>query len=94
MTIRKTKIVCSLGPASASDDVVRGLLLAGMNVARLNFSHGTHETHRASIERVRRISRELDTPAAILLDTKGPEIRTGMVADDGKAAFNTGDAVV
>lgn len=83
-----------MGPASASDEVVRDLLCAGMNVARLNFSHGTHETHRASIERVRRISRELDVPAAILLDTKGPEIRTGMVADDGKAAFNTGDAVV
>jgi pyruvate kinase len=94
MINRKTKIVCSLGPASSSDDVVRDLLRAGMNVARLNFSHGTHETHRASIERVRRISSELGVFVAILLDTKGPEIRTGMVADDGKAAFNTGDAVI
>ena len=83
-----------MGPASSSDDVVRALLCAGMNVARLNFSHGTHETHRASIERVRRISRELGVSAAILLDTKGPEIRTGEVKDDGKVEFHKGDEVI
>ncbi|MDR0291100.1 MAG: pyruvate kinase [Treponema sp.] len=94
MTKRKTKIVCSLGPASSDDAVVRELILAGMNVARLNFSHGTHETHRAAIERVRRISQELRIPVAILLDTKGPEIRTGKVENEGKVTINKGDSVI
>ena len=93
MQIRKTKIVCSLGPASSTDAVVRELILAGMNVARLNFSHGSHESHSVSIERVRRISDELKTPVAILLDTKGPEIRTGMVENDGKVKISAGDSV-
>jgi len=93
MQNRKTKIVCSLGPSSFNDDVVRRLILAGMNVARLNFSHGSHETHQESIERVRRISRELNKYIAILLDTKGPEIRTGMVENDGKVTINKGDSV-
>jgi pyruvate kinase len=65
-----------------------------MNVARLNFSHGTHKTHEESIERVRRISNELGIPVAILLDLKGPEIRTGMVENDGKVTINEGDNVV
>jgi len=90
---RKTKIVCSLGPSSSSDEVVRELILSGMNVARVNFSHGTHETHGESIDRVRRISKELDIPVAILLDTKGPEIRSGMVENDGKVTINKGDLV-
>jgi len=94
MKNRKTKIVCSLGPASAEDSVVRGLMLAGMNVARLNFSHGNQDEHRASIERVRRVSDELGIPVAILLDTKGPEIRTGMVENGGEITINTGDQVV
>lgn len=94
MQSRKTKIVCSLGPASSDDAVVRGLILAGMNVARLNFSHGTHETHCSSIERVRRVSGELGIPVAILLDTKGPEIRTGMVENDGKVTIKEGESVV
>ena len=94
MQNRKTKIVCSLGPSSSEDSVVRALILAGMNVARLNFSHGTHETHRASIERVRRISADLGIPVAILLDTKGPEIRTGLVENEGTVKINKGDDVV
>ncbi|MDR0316711.1 MAG: pyruvate kinase [Treponema sp.] len=93
MQIRKTKIVCSLGPSSSDDSVVEELILAGMNVARLNFSHGSHETHRESIERVRRASEKLDVPVAILLDTKGPEIRSGMVENDGKVTINKGDIV-
>ncbi len=91
---RKTKIVCSLGPASSSDSVVRELILAGMNVARLNFSHGDQKSHLASIDQVRRISAELGTPVALLLDTKGPEIRTGMVENDGTVTINKGDDVV
>ena len=98
MQIRKTKIVCSLGPTSSSDAVIRSLILAGMNVARLNFSHGTHESHGALIESVRRVSGELGVSVAILLDTKGPEIRTGMVDDKGQelsstVTINKGDAV-
>ena len=93
MQIRKTKIVCSLGPASSTDDVVRKLILTGMNVARFNFSHGSHESHRVAIERVRRIADELRVPVAILLDTKGPEIRTGMVENDGTVTINAGDSV-
>jgi len=93
MQVRKTKIVCSLGPSSSTDAVVRELVRAGMNVARLNFSHGSHESHRVSIERVRRIAEELKTSVAILLDTKGPEIRTGMVENDGKVTINAGDSV-
>jgi len=94
MQNRRTKIICSLGPATSEDSVVRELILAGMNIARLNFSHGNHETHGASMERVRRISSELGIPVAILLDTKGPEIRTGMVENDGKVTINKGDDVV
>jgi len=94
MEIRKTKIVCSLGPSSFEDSVVRDLILAGMNVARINFSHDTHETHRKSMERVRRISAELGVSVAIMLDTKGPEIRTGMVENDGKITINKDDSVV
>ncbi len=73
---KRTKIVCTLGPATEDDDVLRDMLRAGMNVARLNFSHGTHEYHKANIERVRRIAAELNKNVAILTDTKGPEIRT------------------
>jgi pyruvate kinase len=94
MKYRKTKIVCSLGPSSFDDEVVRNLILAGMNVARLNFSHESHEKHKVSIDRVRRISSELKMPVAIMLDTKGPEIRTGMVENDGKITINKNDNVI
>lgn len=73
--LKKTKIVCTIGPASRDADTMREMLEAGMNVARLNFSHGTHEEHRKTIETFRRVRDEQDRPAAILLDTKGPEIR-------------------
>jgi pyruvate kinase len=83
----KTKIVCSIGPASSSDEVIRDMILAGMNVARFNFSHGTHESHKILMDKVKRISAELGKPVAIMLDTKGPEIRTGLVASpEGKAS--------
>jgi pyruvate kinase len=93
MQNRKTKIVCSLGPSSFSDEVVRELILAGMNIARVNFSHETHEAHKKSIDRVRRVSSELGVSVAIMLDTKGPEIRTGMVENNGKVTINKGDLV-
>ena len=75
--LKKTKIVCTLGPASRDEKVMEGMLRAGMNVARLNFSHGTHEEHRKTIETFRKVRDRLDIPAAVLLDTKGPEIRLG-----------------
>lgn len=77
MNHRKTKIVCTLGPATEDDAVLRELILSGMNVARLNFSHGTQEGHLNNIQRVRRMSEELNIPIAVMLDTKGPEIRLG-----------------
>lgn len=73
--MRRTKIVCTIGPASESEDMLRRLALAGMNVARFNFSHGTHEEHRVKFERLKKIRQELELPIAAMLDTKGPEIR-------------------
>lgn len=73
--MRRTKIVCTIGPTSQDEDILRKLMKAGMNVARFNFSHGDHEEHGAKLERIRSISRELDLPVAVLLDTRGPEIR-------------------
>ena len=91
---KKTKIVCTMGPATESDDVLRALIENGMNVARFNFSHGSHDYHRQMIERVRRISGELSIPVAIMLDTKGPEVRTGLLEDGKKVTVNTGDTIV
>lgn len=73
--MRKTKIICTIGPASESEEKLRELMLAGMNVARFNFSHGSHEEHKKKFDRVIKISNELGLPVATLLDTKGPEIR-------------------
>ena len=94
MSKKKTKIVCTMGPATESDEVVRQLILEGMNVARFNFSHGSHEYHRGNIARVRRISRELNIPVAIMLDTKGPEIRTGELVGHEPVELVTGNEVV
>ena len=79
--IKRTKIVCTLGPASQSEDVLRELILNGLNVCRFNFSHGSHEEHKGRIDMVKKVREELNRPIAILLDTKGPEIRTGNFAD-------------
>ena len=88
--LKKTKIVCTIGPASRDADTMREMLEAGMNVARLNFSHGTHEEHRKTIETFRRVRDEQDRPAAILLDTKGPEIRLGDF-ENGSEFLEEGD---
>ena len=79
--IKRTKIVCTLGPASQSEEVLRELILNGLNVCRFNFSHGSHEEHKGRIDMVKKVREELNRPIAILLDTKGPEIRTGNFAD-------------
>ncbi len=73
--MRKTKIICTIGPASESEEKLKELMLAGMNVARFNFSHGSHEEHRRKFERIRKLRDELELPVATMLDTKGPEIR-------------------
>lgn len=73
--MRRTKIVCTIGPATNSEEMLTRLVRSGMNVARLNFSHGTHEYHKDTLERIKRVRRREGMPVAILLDTKGPEIR-------------------
>jgi len=75
--MRKTKILCTIGPASSSKEVLREMIKAGMNGARLNFSHGTHEEHRRNYENIREVSEELGKPIAIMQDLQGPKIRTG-----------------
>ena len=75
--IRKTKIICTLGPATEDDNVLRELMLGGMNAARFNFSHADHAYHQKTMERVKALSEELRLPIATILDTKGPEIRIG-----------------
>ncbi len=90
--MKKTKIVCTLGPSSKDEDTMRAMLKAGMNVARLNFSHGTHQQHRETIETFRKVRDEMGVPAAVLLDTKGPEIRIGDF--DGGGAESEGKGIV
>lgn len=79
---RKTKIICTIGPASDDPKVLRALMEAGMNVARLNFSHGSHEEQRKRTDLIKQVRKELGLPVAIMLDTKGPEIRTGKFEGD------------
>lgn len=73
--MRRTKIVCTIGPASNSEEMLKKLVHSGMNVARLNFSHGTHAYHKETMDRLKRVRQEENVPLAILLDTRGPEIR-------------------
>lgn len=91
--MKRTKIICTMGPATESEEVLRELIKAGMNVARFNFSHGTHEYHKQNIERVRRVSKELGANVAIMLDTKGPEIRTRLLEDGKNIFLETGSTI-
>ena len=75
--MRKTKIVCTMGPSTEKPGILRQLMENGMNVARFNFSHGDYEEHKARFDALRALSKELDLPVAAMLDTKGPEIRLG-----------------
>src|SRR5215471_6433930 len=90
--MRKAKIICTLGPASESTEVLSGLIRAGMDVARLNFSHGTHEEHRRRMTAVRRLSRALHRPVGILQDIQGPKIRIGLLSG-GKVSLTAGQQV-
>lgn len=89
--MRKTKIVCTIGPATDDKNIMRELMLAGMNVARFNFSHGEYETHEKRFRMVEKLRKELDLPVATLLDTKGPEIRLGKFVDDKPVEIYDGD---
>ncbi|MGI6449638.1 MAG: pyruvate kinase [Desulfitobacteriia bacterium] len=86
--MRRTKIICTIGPASESPERIKELLEAGMNVARLNFSHGSHEEHGRRIKNLRAVAEQHGTVLGILLDTKGPEIRTGSVPAEGVPLVN------
>ncbi len=91
--MRKTKIVCTLGPATESEEVMRQLMLEGMAVARMNFSHGSHEEQKKRLDMVKKLREELHLPVAALLDTKGPEIRIGDV-EGGKLELKAGQDFV
>lgn len=88
-----TKIVCTIGPASESEESLKKLIKAGMNVARLNFSHGTHSEHKKVISRIRAISKELGAPVSILQDLTGPKIRIGEI-EDGAISLESGNEFV
>jgi len=91
--LRKTKIVCTLGPATADERIVRELMLSGMDVARFNFSHQTHKDHKERLTQVEKLREELKLPIATLLDTKGPEVRLGQV-ENGTAQLVKGETII
>ena len=91
--MRKTKIICTIGPACQDEDTMRQLMLAGMNVARLNFSHGTHEDHLQKINTIKKVRTELGLPVAIMLDTKGPEYRI-RAFENGSVNLKPGDEFI
>lgn len=98
--MRKTKIICTIGPASSSEEIIEKMCLAGMNVARLNFSHGTHADHKEMIDRIKKVRAKLGMPVAIMLDTKGPEYRIKTfknkkitLSDGDKFIFTTEDII-
>lgn len=87
--MRKTKVICTIGPSSDNEETLKQMCLAGMNVARLNFSHGTHEEHQVKIDLIKKVRQELNLPIAIMLDTKGPEYRI-KTFKDGKVNIKEG----
>lgn len=98
--MRKTKIICTIGPSCANEKTLTQMCLAGMNVARLNFSHGTHEDHQTNIDLIKRVRENLNLPVPIMLDTKGPEYRIKTfkngsveIADGSEFTFTTDDIV-
>lgn len=93
MNLRKTKIVCTMGPAVKNLDTIKSLLQAGMNIARFNFSHGDHAYHKEMVDIVKKASKETSIPVALLLDTKGPEIRTGQVKDGKNITLIKGNKI-
>ncbi|MBI2338390.1 pyruvate kinase [Candidatus Daviesbacteria bacterium] len=91
MIYKRTKIVATIGPASSSPGIIKALIRAGLNVARLNFSHGTHEEKKEQIQNIKRISKELNRPVAIMVDLQGPKLRLGAL--DGTRKIKKGDTI-
>ncbi|GLT31854.1 hypothetical protein SLA2020_065620 [Shorea laevis] len=89
----KTKIVCTLGPVSRSVEMIEKLLKAGMNVARFNFSHGSHEYHQETLDNLRTAMANTGILCAVMLDTKGPEIRTGFLKEGKPIQLNQGQEI-
>ncbi len=92
--MRKTKIICTMGPNTNDREVMKALMLGGMNVARFNFSHGDHEEQKGRMDMIKELREELGLPVAILLDTKGPEIRTGVLKGGNKVMLEEGATFV
>ena len=92
--MKKTKIICTMGPNSDNREVMKQLVLNGMDVARFNFSHGSHEEHKKRYLQLREVAEEAGIPIAALLDTKGPEIRTGILKDGKKISLKEGQEFV
>ena len=92
--MKRTKIICTLGPATNKKTILKSLMKSGMDIARFNFSHGTHEEHRERVDMVKNLREELNLPIAMLLDTKGPEIRTKLLKDGKKVVLETGSQFV
>ena len=88
--MKKTKIICTMGPRTMDKIILKELIAGGMNVARFNFSHGSYEEHAERIALVRQVSEQLGIPVALMLDTKGPEIRTGLLKDGKKVSLEQG----
>lgn len=91
---KRTKIIGTLGPATESETTIHAMIVAGMDLARLNFSHGTHEEHRTHIDNLKKVREELDLPIGIILDTKGPCVRTGLLQNEGPVKLYAGKQLV
>ena len=92
--MKKTKIICTMGPNTSNRELLKDLALNGMDIARFNFSHGDYEEHKSRLELLKSVRDELDLPIAALLDTKGPEIRTGLLKDDKKVTLTEGQTFI
>ncbi|MDO4273179.1 MAG: pyruvate kinase [Eubacteriales bacterium] len=92
--MKRTKIICTLGPATSKKTTLKSLMRSGMDIARFNFSHGSHEEHRERVDMIKNLREELNIPVGMLLDTKGPEIRTKLLKDGKKVTLETGSEFV
>lgn len=92
--MKKTKIICTMGPNTSNRELLKDLALNGMDIARFNFSHGDYEEHKSRLDLLKSVRDELDLPIAALLDTKGPEIRTGLLKDDKKVTLTEGQTFI
>ena len=92
--MKKTKIICTMGPNTDSYDIMKELAQNSMDVARFNFSHGDYAEHKNRLELLKKVRKEVDRPIAALLDTKGPEIRTGLLKDGKKVTLVEGQTYI